>query len=111
MKPTQRAYLDIHLAVFLYGFTAILGDLIQLPATILVWWRVLLTCISLLFLIQFGKNLRKIPKPLFLRYMGIGILIGLHWITFFGSIKYANASVAMVCYATTAFFTLSLIHI
>ena len=105
MKPTQRAYLDIHLAVFVYGFTAILGDLIPLPATILVWWRVLLTCISLLFLIQFGKNLRKITKPLFLRYMGIGILIGLHWITFFGSIKYANASVAMVCYATTAFFT------
>jgi len=104
MQPTQRAYVEMHFAVFLYGFTAILGDLIQLPATILVWWRVLITSISLLFLIQFGKNLYTIPKKLIGQYMGIGILIGLHWITFFGSVKYANASVAMVCYATTAFF-------
>ena len=104
MKPAKRAYLEMHFAVFLYGFTAILGDLIQLPATILVWWRVLITSVSLLFLIQFGKHLGKIPKRLVLQYMGIGILIGLHWITFFGSIKYANASVAMICYATTAFF-------
>lgn len=104
MEPVKRAYFEIHFAVFLYGFTAILGDLIQLPATILVWWRVLITSISLLFFIQFGRNLHKIPRPLLLRYMGIGILIGLHWITFFGSVKYANASVAMICYATTAFF-------
>lgn len=104
MQPTQRAYLEMHFAVFLYGFTAILGDLILLPATILVWWRVLITSLSLLFLIQFGRNLHTIPKKFIWQYMGIGILIGLHWITFFGSVKYANASVAMICYATTAFF-------
>lgn len=105
MQPIRRAYLEVHFAVFLYGFTAILGDLIQLPATILVWWRVLITSISLLFLIQFGRQLHTIPRQLIKQYMGIGIIIGLHWITFFGSVKYANASVAMVCYATTAFFT------
>ena len=104
MQPVRRAYLEAHFAVFLYGFTAILGDLIQLPATILVWWRVLITSISLLVLIQFGRHLHTIPRKLVLQYMGIGIIIGLHWITFFGSVKYANASVAMVCYATTAFF-------
>ncbi len=104
MLPVRRAYLEAHFAVFLYGFTAILGDLIQLPATILVWWRVLITSISLLLLIQFGRNLHTIPRKLILQYMGIGIIIGLHWITFFGSVKYANASIAMVCYATTAFF-------
>lgn len=105
MLPKRKAYLQMHLAVLIYGFTAILGDLIQLPATVLVWWRVLITSISLLFLIRFGRDLMEIPRKRVLQYMGIGIVIGLHWITFFGSIKYANASVAMVCFATTAFCT------
>ena len=105
MTATKRAYLELHFAVFLYGFTAILGDLIALPATVLVWWRVLFTAISLLFLIQFGKTLKGIPRKLLWEYIGIGILIGLHWITFFASIKLANASIALVCYATCSFFT------
>lgn len=105
MSAVRRAYLELHLAVFLYGFTAILGDLITLSATILVWWRVLFTSISLLFLIQFGKRLKYIPKRLLFEFLGIGIVIALHWITFFASIKYANASVALVCLATGSFFT------
>lgn len=105
MRPTTRAYLEMHFAVLLYGFTAILGDLIQLPATVLVWWRVLITSISLFFLIRLGKDLVGIPRKLILQYMGIGIFVALHWISFFGSVKYANASVAMICFATTAFFT------
>jgi len=105
MTATRRAFLELHLAVFLYGFTAILGDLIDLSATVLVWWRVLITSISLLFLIQFGKTLKGIPKKLLWEYIGIGILIGMHWITFFAAIKYANASIALVCYATCSFFT------
>ncbi len=105
MTATKRAFFELHLAVFLYGFTAILGDLIDLSATVLVWWRVLITSISLLFLIRFGQTLKGIPKKLLWEYIGIGILIGLHWITFFASIKYANASIALVCYATCSFFT------
>jgi len=105
MRPTTRAYLEMHFAVLLYGFTAILGNLIQLPATVLVWWRVLITSISLFFLIRLGKDLIGIPRKLIFQYMGIGILVALHWISFFGSVKYANASVAMICFATTAFFT------
>jgi len=76
-----------------------------LSATVLVWWRVLITSISLLFLIQFGKTLKGIPKKLLWEYIGIGVLIGLHWITFFAAITLANASVALVCYATCSFFT------
>ena len=105
MNPTQRAYLELHIAVLLYGITAILGDLITLPATILVWWRVLITTISLFFLIRFGANLRGISKKLILQYMGIGVLVALHWITFFGAIKLSNASICLVCLATTSFFT------
>lgn len=105
MNPTKRAFLELHFAVLLYGFTAILGDLITLPATVLVWWRVLMTSISLLFLIRFGQNLKVIPRALILQYMGIGVVVAIHWITFFGSIKYANASIALVCLATGSFFT------
>lgn len=105
MNDTQKAYFQLHIAVILFGFTAILGDLISLSAFILVWWRVLITSISLLFFIGFGKKLMTIPKKRILQFMGIGVLVALHWICFFGSIKYANASVCLVCFATTSFFT------
>lgn len=105
MDATRKAYLELHIAVLLFGLTAILGDLISLSAIVLVWWRVLITSISLLFLINFGKKLLKIPRKLVLQFMGIGILVGLHWICFFGSVKYSNASICLVCMATTSFFT------
>ena len=105
MNKTTRAYLELHIAVFLFGFTAILGDLISLSAPILVWWRVLITSISLFILIRFGKTLKELPRSLILQFMGIGVLVGLHWITFFGSIKFSNASICLVCMATASFFT------
>jgi drug/metabolite transporter (DMT)-like permease len=106
MKPEKRkAYLELHFAVFLFGFTAILGALIDLSAVVIVWWRVLLTSVSLLFLIRFGKTLRDLPKKRILQFMGIGFLVGFHWLTFFGSVKYANASICLVAFATTSFFT------
>ena len=105
MNNTQKAYLQLHIAVLLYGFTAILGDLIQLSALVLVWWRVFITSISLLFLIQMGRKIKELPRALILKYMGIGVLVGIHWICFFGAIKYSNASITLVCLATTSFFT------
>ncbi len=107
MHPTseQRAYLELHIAVFLFGFTAILGDLIQLSAVELVWWRVLLTSISLLFLIQGGRSILQASRKTILQFMGIGLLVAIHWVTFYGAIKLANASVALVAMATTSFFT------
>ncbi len=105
MNPTRRAYLELHLAVLLFGFTAILGDLIQLTALVMVWWRVLLTSVSLLFLIQLRRLFRKLPRRQVLQYMGIGVIVALHWLCFYGAIKLANASIALVAMATTSFFT------
>jgi len=105
MKPTTKAYLELHLAVFLFGFTAILGDLISLSASILVWWRVLITSLSLLLLLRFGKRMSKMSRRLQLILFGIGILVALHWITFFAAIKYSNASIALIALATASFFT------
>ena len=105
LSHQQTAYIRIHLAVLLFGFTAILGDLILLPAVMIVWWRVLITSFSLLFFIQFGKNLRLLSSGLLRTYAIIGMLIGLHWICFYGSVKLSNASVCLVCMSTTSLFT------
>lgn len=105
MDNTKRAYLELHVAVLLFGFTAILGDLIQLSAVMIVWWRVLITCISLLYFVQFGLKLKSIPKDKVFKFLGIGILVALHWITFYGAIKLSNASVALICFASTSLFT------
>ncbi|HMT70950.1 MAG TPA: DMT family transporter [Saprospiraceae bacterium] len=100
-----NATIQIHVAVLLFGFTAILGDLIDMSAIMIVWWRVLITSISLWMLIGFGKMLRDLPRQLIIKYAGIGFIIGLHWITFYGAIKLANASVALICMSTTTLFT------
>ena len=101
----RRAYLELHLAVFLWGFTAILGDLIQLSALTLVWWRVLLTSLSLIFFIRIGKIVREVGARRLLLLAGIGTIVALHWVTFYGAIKLANASIALVCMATTSLFS------
>lgn len=105
MNPTRRAYFELHIAVFLFGFTAILGKIISVPETVLVWWRVFFTVISLLFLVDVFKLYRELPKKTFFQFLAIGILVAIHWVTFFGAAKYANVSICLVCMATASFFT------
>jgi drug/metabolite transporter (DMT)-like permease len=105
MNPTQKAYLELHFAVLLFGFTAILGDLISLNALELVWWRVFLTSLSLALIIRLGRRLRKMKLKTILQYMGIGLLVALHWLTFFGAVKLANASITLIAMATTSLFS------
>ncbi|MBK9013395.1 MAG: EamA family transporter [Saprospiraceae bacterium] len=100
-----RAYLELHIAVFLWGFTAILGDLIQLSALALVWWRVLITSISVLFLLRNGLKIKHLSRRNLVQFGFVGVLTGLHWVTFYGAIKLSNASITLVCMATCAFFT------
>ena len=101
----SRSYLELHLAVFLWGFTAILGDLIQLPALTLVWWRVLLTSLSLVAFVRLGRLLREVGRRQLLIFAGLGCIVALHWVTFYGAIKLANASVGLICMATTSLFS------
>ena len=105
MNPTRRAYLELHLAVFLFGFTAILGKIISVPETVLVWWRVFFTVISLLFLVDVARLYRTLPRKIFFQFLAIGILVAIHWVTFFGAAKYANVSICLICMATASFFT------
>ncbi len=105
MNTNLRAYIQLHTAVLLFGLTAILGDLISISAISLVWWRVLITSVSLLFFVKVGQLLAQYGRKRILQFMGIGTLVALHWIAFYGSIKLANASVALVCMATVSLFT------
>lgn len=103
MNDKLRAYLYLHICVFIWGFTAILGKLISLKAAPLVWWRVFLAAFSLFFLVPVSQW-RRLSKPVFLRLAGVGVLVGIHWFCFYGAIKLSNASVAVATMATTSFF-------
>jgi drug/metabolite transporter (DMT)-like permease len=104
MTPHARAWIQIHTCVVLWGFTAILGRLITLPALPLVWWRMFLVTLALAVWPPFWAGLRRVPRRLVAIYAGIGALVTLHWVTFYGSIKLSNASVAATCMALTPVF-------
>ena len=99
MQPVNQARLQIHFCVLLWGFTAILGKLITLPALPLVWWRMLLVVLALLLMPKVWRGLRAMPARLIWAYAGIGVLVSLHWLTFYAAIKLSNASVGATCIA------------
>ena len=99
MQPVNQARLQIHFCVLLWGFTAILGKLITLPALPLVWWRMLLVVAALLLMPRVWRGLRAMPARLRWAYAGIGVLVALHWLTFYAAIKLSNASVGATCIA------------
>ncbi|MEO6759565.1 MAG: DMT family transporter, partial [Saprospiraceae bacterium] len=90
--------------VLIWGFTAILGKLITLQALSLVWWRVLICCVTLLLVVP-SKQWIGLGRAMRFRLLGIGIIVGLHWLCFYGAIKIANASVAVASMATISFFS------
>ncbi|WP_442684133.1 DMT family transporter [Stenotrophomonas sp. JC08] len=105
MTDTRKALLQIHFCVLLWGVTAILGKLITLPALPLVWWRMLLVVAMLAVLPRVWRGLSALNTRLVLGYAGIGALVALHWLTFYGAVKLANASVAATCIALAPVFT------
>jgi len=100
----RRAFWHIQLCVLLWGFTAILGKLITLPAQSLVVWRMAIVAVLLALLPQVWQGLRSMPPKRLLTYAGIGCIVALHWLTFYGAIKLANASVAVSCLALGSVF-------
>ena len=98
-RDTTRALWQIHLCVLLWGFTAILGKLITLPALPLVWWRMLIVVAALALLPRVWRGVRAMSARTRWAYAGIGALVALHWLTFYGAIKLSNASVAATCIA------------
>ncbi|HCE53798.1 MAG: DMT family transporter [Lutibacter sp.] len=104
-KTELKNYLHLHFLVFIWGFTAILGALISIDAIPLVWYRMLFAVIFVfIYFVIKKKSLSIGPKALLKFFIG-GVIIAVHWIFFFSSIKVANVSVALIALSTGALFT------
>jgi len=102
-QPKLRAYIEIHIATLCWGLAAILGDLIDMHWFMITWWRVLLASIGIFLIWKYLNNSSKPKTGDIIKFSIAGIIVGLHWLCFFASIKLANASVALVTYASTSF--------
>lgn len=101
----RKAYLQMHIAILLWGFTAILGKLITLDEGLLVWYRMLLSTVAMGIYLLIQHKLKGISLKHLLPISGIGAIITLHWITFYGAIKASNVSIAISCFSSVALFT------
>jgi drug/metabolite transporter (DMT)-like permease len=100
-----KSYLHLHLIVFIWGFTAILGELISLDALPLVWFRMLMAVGFIVLFMLYKKTDLTIPRKTIMVFLFLGLVIALHWLTFFKAIKVSNVSVTLACLSTGAFFT------
>ncbi len=99
-----KNHLHLHFLVFIAGFTAILGEIITIPAVSLVWYRMVMASVLIFIYIKIAKiNISIRPKAV-LRLSIAGIIIALHWITFFGAIDESNVSITLAMFSTGAFF-------
>ena len=101
----KKAFLQLHAAIFLAGFTGVLGRLITINEGLLVWYRMFFSAVFLLALSFFSKKIKFLPWRQALPLIGIGAIVALHWVFFYGSVKYANVSVSLVCFSTMGFFS------
>jgi len=95
----------LHLTVFVWGFTGILGQLITISAVNLVWYRVLIASVSLFLYFKFNKTAFKINTKTAIKMVFTGAIVGGHWILFFASIKLSTVPVTLVCLSSITLFT------
>jgi drug/metabolite transporter (DMT)-like permease len=105
LSDNLKSYLHLHLIVFIWGFTAVLGRLISLEALPLVWFRMLFAVGFIAVYIWIKKIPIQVSPKTAVKFLFAGIIIALHWFTFFKAIKVSNISVTLACLATGAFFT------
>lgn len=105
-KDLRSAYIQLHIAVFIFGFTAILGKLISADHFTLVWHRMWLAALGFFLIPGFAKALWQTKSGDLLKLAGIGVLVAIHWLTFYGSIKIGDsASLTLGCFGLTSTFT------
>lgn len=101
----STAQIRLQFIVLLWGFTGVLGKLIQTDAIPLTWYRVAIASVVLFLILRLRKISLKVSRKEFFLLLGIGCVIGLHWMTFFGAIKVSNVAVALSTLSTGALFT------
>ncbi len=108
MRASKVDYLKLHISVLLAGFTGLFAKLISLNEVMIVWYRMLLAFfIFAVMLIFMKKRPVETVKDAF-KIIGLGALLTIHLIFFFGSMKYATLSIGVVCYSLVGFFTVLL---
>ena len=101
----KQSFLKLHIAILLAGLTGVLGRLITLDEGLLVLYRMGISSLAMFAIAMLGRNLLMPARSDLLRLVGTGGIVALHWVLFYGSIKYANVSIALVCFSTVGFFT------
>lgn len=112
----KKDYLLLHLSVFIAGFTGVLGRLITLDSAVLVWWRMAAAAVIMYIYLRMrtdargvtdarGASLRRYNITDVLQMGGVGMLLCLHWVFFYASIKASNVSIGVVCFSLVGFFT------
>lgn len=105
MLEKYKYHIWLHVIVFIFGFTGILGKLIQADSYLLVWYRVGIALLGIGGYFLVIKHPLKISKKVLIKILGVGVIIAIHWITFFEAIKQSNVSVALVCFSSSTLFT------
>ncbi len=103
-KDKLRSYLSLHLIVFIWGFTAVLGALISINADALVWYRMLFAAAFLVLFIVYKKKSFSVPPKELFKLVFVGFLIAIHWIFFFKAIHVSNVSITLAVFSLGAFF-------
>ena len=101
----KEAFIKLHVSIILAGATGIFGKLITLNEGLLVWYRMMFATLLFSIILYFKKELHKIALGDTLKKGGVGLLLGFHWVFFYGSIKASNVSIGVVCFSLTGFFT------
>lgn len=100
-----RNLLILHFTVLIWGFTGVLGDLITVSALHLVWYRVLIAALTLFVYFKLSKQKLVVSWSKILRFLGVGMIVGLHWVCFFHAIKISTVSVTLVTLSSLTLFT------
>jgi drug/metabolite transporter (DMT)-like permease len=101
--PRVQAFILLHLIVFLWGFTGVIGKLLHQDPFIIVWYRLLIACFALCIYLWIKKFSFNIERNQWLYVMLVGLVVALHWITFYYAIQISTASLGILCLATTTF--------
>ncbi|MDQ3051068.1 MAG: DMT family transporter [Bacteroidota bacterium] len=100
----KKAWLNMHFAIFLWGFTGILGKAIQMSEGMIVWYRLVISAVGLLPLLYHNKvSLPSRKEMLFITC--VGVIVTMHWVLFYGAIKASNVSIALSCFSSISLFT------
>lgn len=94
----------LHVIVLIWGLTGILGDQINLSSSKIVFYRTFIAFVSLILIGFFIKQSKRLSFNQVLKLSGVGVIVGLHWFTFFYSIKVSTVSIGVVCMSLTTLF-------